>query len=97
LAAALQFAVVHPIDDYGVVKGAYLMFAAPVAFALFGLAVDWGHRKRVRLPVAGALWGSLLVLAWYSVSARLTTNFPWEAAAIAERKAIDSAFVKGGL
>jgi hypothetical protein len=56
LAGQAQFATVYPIDEYGVVKGSYLQFAAPVLFALFGLAVSWGWRhRRDRAPLAMAL------------------------------------------
>lgn len=81
LLAALKFAIEFPVDDYGVVKGAYLMFAAPVLFALFGLSVEWAARRAGRWVLLVALLGSLASLGWYSVVARLTTHFPWEAGA----------------
>jgi len=81
LIAALHFAVSCPVDDYGVVKGVYLMFTAPPLFALFGLAVDWARKQPVRWPVLVILIGSLVVLGYYSVVCRLTTHFPWEGSA----------------
>ncbi len=96
LGAAIHFAVVHPIDDYGVVKAAYLMFGAPPAFALFGLAVDWSWRRRARWPFAYALSAALGAVTWYSVQARLSTHYPWEPEAERERAAIDAAFSPAG-
>jgi hypothetical protein len=58
-----------PIDYLGNVKGAYCAFAAPVFFALFGLATEWlWHRQRVFGLVAAA---SILPVAAYTIYSRL--------------------------
>lgn len=60
LIGALYFAIQHPYDFEGVIKGHYLLFAMVPVFALFGGAVDWCLRRRWLVPVGGL---GLLLLA----------------------------------
>jgi hypothetical protein len=71
LGAALEFAIAYPIDDFGVVKGAYLNFGAAPFYALFGLAAAWAGRKPVRWPLLCALFAALFFIASNSVLCRL--------------------------
>ncbi|MEO8177428.1 MAG: discoidin domain-containing protein [Deltaproteobacteria bacterium] len=71
LAAALHFATLHPVDDYGVVKGVYLQFAAPPLYALFGLAVDWLSQRRARLTGLAVLGVAFWLVAGYTSWCRL--------------------------
>ncbi len=76
LLAALQFAVAYPVDDYGVIKSVYMMFAAPPLFALFGVAVAWSLRRPTRWPLFAALGLSLSWVGWYSVVCRFGWLLP---------------------
>jgi 4-amino-4-deoxy-L-arabinose transferase-like glycosyltransferase len=71
LLAALQFATAFPIDDYGVIKGAYVVFGAPAFYALFGVAAGWAHRQPIRWPLLGVLVFALWFVAAYSFDCRL--------------------------
>jgi hypothetical protein len=68
--SALHFAIAYPVDDFGVVKGVYLQFAAPVMCALFGVAVAWSQRKVPRWPVFGLLMAALWLVAAYTLYCR---------------------------
>ena len=68
LAGQAYFAMSVANDAEGLVKGAYLQFAAAPLFALFGLAVEWSWRRRALRAVASIAPLSLLALlgvAWY--------------------------------
>jgi hypothetical protein len=71
LALALHFAIEYPIDHYGVVKGAYLQFAAGPLFGVFGLAVAWSLRKPMRWPIFAALFAATWLVAAYTLYCRL--------------------------
>ena len=58
---AMAFAVKYPYDNHGVIKSAYVQFAAPPLYAMFGLAAE-------RWP---ALWAGLALVAAYSFYCRL--------------------------
>ncbi len=68
---ALHFAIEYPIDNYGVVKGAYMIFAAPPLYGLFGLAAAWSLRTPVRWPLFATLAGALWLVASYTFYCRL--------------------------
>ncbi len=73
LIGALHFATKYPDDHFGPIKGAYLQFIAPILCALFGVGVAWmwgrgGRRWRAAALVA---MGAVLVVAAYTVQARL--------------------------
>jgi hypothetical protein len=68
---ALHFAIQDPVDNYGVVKGAYMHFAAPPLYCLFGVAVAWSRRKPIRWPLFAALLGALWLVATYTFYCRL--------------------------
>jgi hypothetical protein len=70
-ALALHFAIRAPVDSYGVVKGAYMQFAAGPLDGLFGLAVAWSLRKPVRWPLFAAFAASLWAVAAYTLYCRL--------------------------
>ena len=76
LIAALQFATSCPVDNYGVIKSVYMMFAAPPLFALFGVAVDWARQRPTRWPLLVALCVSLVFVGWYTVTCRLGIYLP---------------------
>ena len=66
----LAFAVIYPYDVLGVVKGAYLQFAAPTLSALFGLGTAWlAGRRRLRLLTVLPL-AALASVAAYTVYCR---------------------------
>lgn len=70
VAGQLHYAVSFPADDWGPVKGAYLQFAAPAFFALFGIAADaLGRRRRTR-PLAVACVLALALVAGYTLYCR---------------------------
>jgi hypothetical protein len=71
LLTALQFATVHPVDHYGVVKGVYMQFGAPPMYALFGLAVGWSAAERRRWPLLGLLCLAFWLVATYTLWCRL--------------------------
>jgi hypothetical protein len=71
LLGTLHFAISNPVDDYGVIKGVYMTFAAPPLYALFGVAAGWAQRKAIRWPLLGALVISLWFVAAYTVQCRL--------------------------
>jgi hypothetical protein len=61
LVAQLAFAVTYPHDWLGVVKGAYMQFAAPTLHATLGLGIAWLARRArplaaVSLAALGAVW-----------------------------------------
>jgi 4-amino-4-deoxy-L-arabinose transferase-like glycosyltransferase len=64
----LQFAVAYPFDDYGVVKGAYLQFAAAPLCALAGVALEFLLRRNKRL--AGILVAAVVMVGGYTLFAR---------------------------
>jgi hypothetical protein len=69
--ATLHFTIKYPFDDLGVVKAAYIQFGAPSLCAMFGVAVWWSSRERLRWPIAGALLVSLFLVGSYTVYSRL--------------------------
>jgi len=71
LLAALQFATAFPIDDYGVIKGAYVTFGAPAFYGLFGVAAGWAQRQPIRWPLLGVLVFALWFVAAYTFDCRL--------------------------
>lgn len=71
MALALHFAIEYPIDNYGVVKGAYLQFAAGPLFGVFGVAVAWSLRKPPRWPIFAALLAATWFVAAYTLYCRL--------------------------
>jgi hypothetical protein len=68
---ALQFAILYPVDNYGVVKGVYMHFAAPPLYGLFGVAVAWSLRKPLRWPLFVTLMGAMWMVATYTLYCRL--------------------------
>jgi hypothetical protein len=62
-----HFAVSFPCDTDGLVKGAYLQFAAPPLHALFGLAVAWLWQRRVYRVFAVVALAALGVVAGYTI------------------------------
>jgi 4-amino-4-deoxy-L-arabinose transferase-like glycosyltransferase len=68
--AALHFAIEFPFDDKGVIKGNYVQFGAPPLFALFGVAVAWAQRRRLRWLLLAALLTSLWLVASYTMYCR---------------------------
>jgi len=70
-AGLLHFAIKYPFDADGIVKGAYLQFAAAPLFALFGLAVHTMMRRRATWPVAVVQCGAVVAVATYTVYARV--------------------------
>jgi 4-amino-4-deoxy-L-arabinose transferase-like glycosyltransferase len=68
LAGLLQFAVAYPFDDYGVVKGAYLQFAAAPLCALAGLALEFLLRRNKW--IAGVLVAAIVMVGGYTLFAR---------------------------
>lgn len=75
LLSSLHFAVAYPIDDYGVVKGVYMTFAAPPLYALFGVACGWARQRPCRWPLLGAFLTALVFVAAYTVRCRLGIPF----------------------
>jgi hypothetical protein len=71
LGAALQFATIHPVDSYGVVKGIYLQVGSAPLYGLFGLAMAWAGRERRRWPAFAALAAALWLVAAYTLWCRL--------------------------
>lgn len=69
--AVLQFATAYPIDDFGVIKGAYVTYGAPPFYALFGVAAGWGQRQPIRWPLLGILVFALWFVAAYTFDCRL--------------------------
>lgn len=68
----LFYATRNPLDSHGVIKGAYLQFAAPPLYALFGFAVAWlWHRGRHCRWIAGVELCSLVLVAAYTLYARI--------------------------
>lgn len=65
----LHFAIQFPFDAEGPVKGAYLQFAAGPLFALFGVAVAWSARRRLRWPILALLAAAFALTAGYSLHA----------------------------
>ncbi|MBI2202423.1 MAG: hypothetical protein HYU41_01010 [Candidatus Rokubacteria bacterium] len=68
LAVQVYYAQVFPHDMLGIVKGAYLLYAAPPMFAAFGLGVAWLARRAralAALPLA-----ALGVVAAYTIWCR---------------------------
>jgi 4-amino-4-deoxy-L-arabinose transferase-like glycosyltransferase len=74
LAASLLFAIQHPIDNYGVIKGVYMTFAAAPLYALFGIAAGWASKTPVRWPLLALMLVSLCFVAAYSIACRLDTS-----------------------
>jgi len=68
--AALHFAIQYPTDGNGVIKGNYLVFAAPPLYALFGVAVAWAQRKRLRWILLAGFLASLWMVASYTLHCR---------------------------
>jgi hypothetical protein len=67
----LTFAIQYPNDTYGPIKGVYMQFGMPPAFALVGVAAAWAwSRRRTRLLAVAVLAGQLAVTA-YSLQCRL--------------------------
>lgn len=72
LAGLLYFSVVYPHDWLGVVKGAYLQFAAAPLYGLFGVGVAWLASRR-RFGVLAILpLGALGMVAAYTVYCRFS-------------------------
>lgn len=71
LAAALYFSIKYPIDPMGVTKGAYLQFAAPPLYALFGVAVAWLWQRRRGRPLAVLCLAGLAPVILYTLYARV--------------------------
>jgi len=72
LVSLVHFVTKYPNDNFGPIKGTYLLFSAPVLCALFGFAVAWMWRRggrRWRAAAVTALGGLALVAA-YSLHAR---------------------------
>jgi hypothetical protein len=70
VAGQLHYAVSFPADDWGPVKGAYLQFAAPAFFALFGIAADALGRRPCTRPLAVACVLALALVAGYTLYCR---------------------------
>ncbi len=70
VAGQAHFATQFPNDSEGLIKGAYLQFAAPPLCALFGLAIDWcWRRSRLRaISVLGCV--ALALVAFYTLYCR---------------------------
>jgi 4-amino-4-deoxy-L-arabinose transferase-like glycosyltransferase len=71
--ALLRFAVHHPFDDYGVIKGNYCQFAAAPLFALTGVAFEWLWRRRRVAAMVVLL--ALAAMAQYTLLARGTALY----------------------
>ena len=71
VAGQLHFAVKYPIDAEGLVKGAYLQFAAAPLCATFGLAVAWLWRRRRMRALAALVFAGAAALAVYDVGCRI--------------------------
>jgi hypothetical protein len=69
VAGQLHFAIAYPFDAEGPVKGAYLQFAAAPLFALFGVALAWTLRRRLRWPLFALELAALALVAGYSLHA----------------------------
>ena len=69
IAGLLHFATTYPIDYLGMVKGAYLVYVAPLLCALAGLGFQWSlDRSRV----LAAIWiAALLAIAAYTLYCRV--------------------------
>jgi hypothetical protein len=67
LAGQATFALTVANDAEGLIKGAYLQFAAAPLCALFGLAVAWAWPRRAGRPVALLALAALAGVAWYVV------------------------------
>jgi 4-amino-4-deoxy-L-arabinose transferase-like glycosyltransferase len=73
LLAQLHFATQYPFDHLGVVKAAYLQFAAPPLAAAFGVAIWWCWRRGAATRVgAGLLALAVALTGAYSVYCRLS-------------------------
>jgi hypothetical protein len=74
---AIHFATKYPRDEYGVIKGTYMQFAAPPLYTLFGLAVGWSSERRWRWPILGLLLLGLWLVAAYTLYCRTrVATFP---------------------
>jgi 4-amino-4-deoxy-L-arabinose transferase-like glycosyltransferase len=70
LLALLHFVTQYPFDNLGVVKGNYLLFAAPPLYACFGVALQWCWRRAWIRPLTVALALALVVTGAYSLYCR---------------------------
>ena len=68
LAAQIWYAQVFPHDWLAIVKGAYVLYAVPPLYAVFGVAVTWLARCSILL--AAMPLGALVMVAVYSVWCR---------------------------
>jgi hypothetical protein len=68
--SALHFATKYPLDDMGVVKGAYLQFGMLPACVAFGVAVDWARRRRGTWPLFALLLAAAFSVLAYAVWCR---------------------------
>ncbi len=70
VAGQMHFATLYPFDWEGLVKGAYLQFAAAPLMALFGLAIAWlWTRPRLR-PLALVGLAAVAMVASYGLYSR---------------------------
>ncbi len=67
----LHFAVKYPLDAEGLVKGAYLQFAAAPLCATFGVAVAWLWRRPKLRALAVVALAGVVALAIYDVGCRI--------------------------
>ncbi len=67
----LHFSVYYPIDSEGMIKGAYLQFAAAPLCATFGVAVAWLWRRRRTRALAIVELAAVGAIAVYAIACRL--------------------------
>jgi hypothetical protein len=70
-AATMHFSTTFPVDGLGILKGAYLNFAAPSLYALFGICVAWARSSWHRWPILVILLAALYLIAAYTIYHRL--------------------------
>jgi hypothetical protein len=71
VAGQLFFAVAHPIDAFGPIKGAYLQFACGPLAGVFGVHASGLSSTRLGKPLLAAAVLAVAAIAAYSVHARL--------------------------
>ena len=74
VASGLHFAIKYPRDDFGVIKASYLLFGCAPLLAMFGLAVAWATKSRLRQPLLVVLLGALGAVAAYTLYCRFPSR-----------------------
>ncbi|MCB9652970.1 MAG: glycosyltransferase family 39 protein [Deltaproteobacteria bacterium] len=75
LLGQLHFATKYPIDALGVIKGAYLQFAAPPLFAVYGASIAWLLRHRLGRALGYLGLAALAPIVAYTLYARALAPF----------------------